>query len=251
MRAIAEPAILLVLLTMAWSAPRAAPQAPIQTDLNVVTAIDVSGSVDARAERLELLGMASALTHPDVLQAIAAGHHGRIGFSAFTWSSAGGKFVQLAPWTVIGTRADAERVAQALRMAHNLQPQFYRKPWANPEPRPWLPGLSTDISAALEQAMGLLSAAPFAAARRVINICANGDDNVGIGPDRARDRAASRGIVVNGVVLSWKAGLGDYFRAHVQTGPDSFVIEVGEVGDVTDALLRKFVAEIAWVWPRP
>jgi hypothetical protein len=234
-------------LSMATAGDRVA--VPVQTDLNVVTAIDVSGSVDAGAERLELLGMASALTHPDVLQAIAAGHHGRIGFSAFTWSSAGGAFVQLAPWTVIGSRSDAERVARALRAAHNLRPEFYRQPWANPEPRPWVPGLSTDISAALEHAMSLLGSAPFTAARQVVNICANGEDNVGIGPDRARERAAARDIVVNGVVLSGKAGLVDYFREHVQTGSGSFVIEVAEFGTVTHALLRKFVAEIAWLRP--
>ena len=171
--------------------------------------------------------MAAALEHPAVLQAIAAGPHRRIGFAAFTWSSAGGAFVELVPWTLIASAADAARAAHALRAAHNLAPQFYAEPWRSPARRPWVPGLATDISAMIEHAIGVLLAAPYASARQVINICANGRDNVGIGPDLARDRAAAAGIGINAVVLSQKeAGLARYFRDHVRTGRDAFVIEV-------------------------
>ena len=225
---------------------------PLATDANLVTAIDVSGSVDGHAERLELLGMAAALEHPAVLQAIAAGHHRRIGFAAFTWSSAGGAFIELVPWTFIASAEDAARAAAALRAAHNLAPRFYAEPWRSPARRPWVPGLATDISATIEHAIGLLRAAPYASARQVINICANGRDNVGIGPDLARDRAAAAGIGINAVVLSREeAGLARYFWEHVRTGPDAFVIEVVGLPDLTDAMLRKFVTEIAWRWPAP
>ena len=223
----------------------------MSTDANLVTAIDVSGSVDGHAERLELLGMAEALEHPVVLQAITDGPHRRIGFAAFTWSSAGGAFVELVPWTLIASRDDAARVARALRAAHNLPPRFYAEPWRSPERRPWVPGLATDISAAIEHGAALLHAAPFAAARRIINVCANGEDNVGIGPALARDRAAAAGIVINAVVLTQEEALLRYFREHVRVGHDAFVIEARDLSDLTDAMLRKFLAEIAWLWPAP
>lgn len=215
------------------------------TDVNLVTAIDVSGSVDRDDEKLELIGMADALLHPAVLQAIDDGHHGRIGFVAFTWSSEG-DFIELVPWTAVGSRSDALRVAERLREAHKV-----RRYWAKAQPRRWRTFLETDISAAIERAMAALADAPFAAARSVVNICANGEDNVGIGPDGARDLAAARGIVINAVALLPQPGLADYFRAHVQTGMGSFVLEARSLGDVVGAMLRKFVTEIAWPRLRP
>jgi Protein of unknown function (DUF1194) len=227
--------------------------ARFRTDVNLVTAIDVSGSIDGAAERLELLGIAEALENPAVLQAIAGGQHRRIGFVAFTWSSAGGEFVELVPWTVIASREQALLAGRLLRAAHNLPAEFYAQPWRSPERRPWVPGLATDISATIEHGIELLQAAPFASSRHVINICANGRDNVGIGPDLARDRAAAAGIDINAVVLKQEEDLVPYFWDHVRTGADSFVIDARELPDLAQAMLRKFVTEIAWprLPPRP
>jgi Ca-activated chloride channel family protein len=237
---------------LAWpAAAMGADPSPITTDVNLVTAIDVSGSIDGHAERLELLGMAEALEHPAVLQAIAGGQYRRIGFVAFTWSSAGGEFIELVPWTVIASREQAARAARALRTAHNLPARFYAEPWRSPKRRPWVPGLATDISTTIEHGIELLQAAPFASLRRVINICANGRDNVGIGPDLARDRAAAAGIDINAVVLKQEKDLVRYFWEHVRTGAGAFVVEARELPDLTQAMLQKFVAEIAWLWPEP
>ena len=161
---------------------------------NLVTAIDVSGWVDGAAERLELLGMAAALGHPPYRGRSAGGQHRRIGFSAFTWSSAGGTFVELVPWTLLETAADAGRVAAMLRAAHNLPEEFYARSWASPQPRPWVPGLATDISASIEHGIAVMGAAPFAASRQLLNICANGSEtsaSVPISPATGRPRPGS------------------------------------------------------------
>ena len=55
------------------------------------------------------------------------------------------------------------------------------------------------------------------------------------------------GVTINAVVLGKRDDLATYLREHVQTGPGSFVIEAGEPGDVIDAMLRKFLMEIAWL----
>jgi hypothetical protein len=221
------------------------------TDVNLVTAIDVSGSVDGHAERLELLGMADALEHPAVLQAIASGPRRRIGFTVFTWSSAGNAFLELVPWTVIASPEDAARAAHALRAAHNLPPQFYARPWRSAQRRPWVPGLATDISATIEHGIELLQAAPFATARRVINVCANGQDNVGIGPEPARDRAAAGGIGLNAVVRARRGEQARNFGEHVRIGPHAFVIQARVLTALTQAMLRKIDTEIAGRRPEP
>src|ERR671918_2947609 len=108
---IARCLVPIALLTfLIW--PASARQA---TDANLITAIDVSGSIRRGDERLEFEGMARAVVDPKFLQAIARGRHGRIGFMAFTWAN--GEFVQLVPWSVIGSQAEAQQVADQLNMA--------------------------------------------------------------------------------------------------------------------------------------
>jgi hypothetical protein len=229
---------LLVLLV--W--PVAAREA---TDANLITAIDVSGSINAAEERLELEGMAAAVVDPRFLEAIARGYHGRIGFVAFTWAN--GEFISLVPWTVIGSQDEAQRVAGLLRAARGMPTMGYAMPIPS-RMRPWRIGHATDVSAAIERAIDLSAAAPFDSWHNVINICANGIDNVGDGPAAARDRANSHGLIVNGLILGNRdeaADVAAYFRDHVQAGPGSFVMMARAFQDLTRAMLAKFLVELA------
>lgn len=247
--------LLLAMMVGLLAAPTRAQQA---TDANLITAIDVSGSIKEAEERLEFEGMALAVLDPRFLQAIARGRHGRIGFVAFTWAN--GEFRSLVPWTLIGSKADAEQVATRLRSARGNPVVGYamrvpgnrgmRIPGGN---RPWRTGHATDVSAAIERAIEVGAAAPFASHHHVVNICANGIDNVGAGPAAARDRADAAGLIVNGLILGQRADAGAiaaYFRDHVQAGPGSFVIEARGFEDIASAMLAKFLFELA-VSPAP
>ena len=82
----------------------------------------------------------------------------------------------------------------------------------------------------------------------MINICANGIDNVGDGPAAARDRANGKGLIVNGLIMGDRDDAADvaaYFRDHVQAGPGSFVIVARAFRDITSAMLAKFLVELA------
>jgi Protein of unknown function (DUF1194) len=116
------------------------------------------------------------------------------------------------------------------------------------EVRPWRTGHATDVSAAIERAIEVSAAAPFDSWHNVINICANGIDNVGEGPATARDRANDRGLIVNGLILGDRedaAEIATYFRDHVQAGPGSFVMVARAYRDITSAMLAKFLVELA------
>jgi Ca-activated chloride channel homolog len=231
---------IVLLVFLAWPV-----MARDATDANLITAIDVSGSIRAADERLELEGMAQAVVDPKFLQAIARGYHGQIGFVVFTWAN--GEFIPLVPWTLIGTKDEAEQVAGLLRSARGVPAMGYATRMPG-ERRPWRIGHATDVSAAIERAIELSATAPFDSWHNVINICANGIDNVGDGPAAARDRANSQGLIVNGLILGDRgeaAEVATYFRDHVQAGPGSFVMEAREFQDVTRAMLSKFLVELA------
>jgi hypothetical protein len=168
------------------------------TDANLITAVDVSGSIKEADERLELEGMAAAVVDPKFLEAIGRGYHRRIGFMVFTWAN--GEFLSLVPWTLIGAKADALQVAERLRTARGKPVVGYATRVLG-DRRPWRTGHATDVSAALDRAIEVSAGAPFASHHNVINMCANGIDNVGEEPEAARDRADARGLIVNGLVL--------------------------------------------------
>ena len=229
-------------LVAAGGAPAAAETA-LPTDANLITAIDVSGSIDAGAEALEFDGIADAIVHPAFLQTVAAGYHGRVGFAAFAWSSHG-HFMTLVPWTAIDSQGSAARAAASLRNVR-ARPRQFPPPSAGLEPRPWRRDLLTDVSATIEHALGMLARAPFATGREVLNVLANGTDNVAQGPDAARALALSRGIVINGLVLGGNEEVVTYFRERVQCGLGSFVLATHEPSDIAWAMLQKFLLDLA------
>jgi Protein of unknown function (DUF1194) len=228
------------------------------TDANLITAIDVSGSIRVADERLQLEGMAEAVVDPRFLQAITRGRHGRIGFVAFTWAN--GEFLSVVPWTLIASKDDAFQVADRLHTARGKPILGYamRAPGARsmrvPGSRPWRTSQATDVSAAIERAIEVGAGAPFASHHNVINVCANGIDNVGAGPDAARDRADAKGLIVNGLILGNREDaeeIAGYFREHVQAGPGSFVIVARAFEDIASAMLAKFLFELAAISPAP
>jgi hypothetical protein len=223
-------------------------EAAAPADANLITAIDVSGSIGPQAEALQFDGIAEALLDPSFLQTVAGGYHGRIGFAAFTWSSQG-DFVMLVSWTLIESEAETIEIASRLREAL-AKPRFgYSTPRPVSARQVWRRNLATDISAAIAHATGLLANAPFAATREVINILANGTDNVADGPAAARDRALARGVVINGLGLGDDREVAAYLRKHVQGGSGSFVLEARHPVDIADAMRRKFLLDL--VGPLP
>jgi hypothetical protein len=217
--------------------------AEIATDANIITAVDISESIDSWAAAIEIDGMAQAIQAPEILQAIRNGPHGRIGFAIFAWRD--GAYPELVSWSVIASGADARAVAR--RLAAGFQ-AFLAAEGPQPAPEPHM----TDLSGAIDHAAVLLLTAPFAAGRSVLNVIGNGWDNVGEGPQRARDRIVAQGVTVNGVVLGYDPGLLDYYRNTVIGGPGAFLLSAGSAGAMSDVLARKFLYDVAGGedWPR-
>jgi hypothetical protein len=215
----------------------------LSTDVNVLTALDVSDSIGKPDAALQFEGVAEAILASEFLDRVDAGQHGRIGFAVYTWA-AGRNLRVVVPWTLIGSADDAGRVAAELRRAAGVECASVTRPKVDDGPALVWYEFRTDISAAIDHGRTLLAAAPYEAGRAVLNLCANGEDNVGTGPSRARDHAVASGLTVNALALGEHAELGPYLRATVQGGPASFVLEAKAYADFTEAMLRKFLMDL-------
>ena len=206
-----------------------------EVDLLLVLAVDVSESINRREAWLQRFGHAEALTDPLVIAAINSGRHGRIAIAYLEWAGPGEQR-QVMGWTLVEGRKSAEKLTETLMAT------------------PVSVGYWTSISAALETASRMIAAAPFRAARRVIDLSSDGRNNAGepLGP--ARQRVLDRGITINGLpVLAMRRNftwppmpyLDRYFTDCVIGGPGAFSELVERYDDIARVVRRKLIREIA------
>jgi len=205
----------------------AAPDPSLKVDLALVLAVDCSSSVEADEFRVQMQGIAAALRHPAVHDAIAAGREHRIALTLLLWSGAQSQSVAV-PWQSLVTEADLEAVAAEIARAE-------RKFQAG----------GTALAIAIDHAAGLLSSLPFNAKRRVIDVSGDGIDNVTGMTEAARDRAVVQGITINGLPIAKGSRLLPvYYRTQVIGGRDAFVETAADIEDFEGTILRKLLREI-------
>jgi hypothetical protein len=233
----------LSLLAAFWHAPAgAAPARPVpvpaaqQTpvDLNLVLAVDASGSVDDDRFELQKEGYAKAFLNPKVLNAIRAGNEQQIAVTMVQWTGPTLQVV-MVPWMVIRDQRTAQAFGTAIAAATR---QIF--------------GGGTSLSGAIDYSVLLMTASPYRAARKVIDISGDGSNNLGRSVEQARDEAVRLGIRINGLpILSLEQDLDLYFRDSVIGGPGAFVVTARNYDVFADAILRKLVAEISEKQPEP
>jgi hypothetical protein len=214
-----------------------------QVDLLLVLASDVSRSVDTRKFELQRQGYAAALSNPRVIEAIKSGPHGRIAICFVEWSGATSQKLVI-DWTIVSDLASARKIGdQMLELPRSFADR-------------------TSISAGLDFAMSLLERAPFEAPRRTIDVSGDGTNNSGRDIASARDEVLAKGVTINGLVilsdtpLPWNpehtnppGGLDNYYRNNVTGGPGSFVMVAESHDSFGQAIVKKMIAEIAWLKP--
>jgi hypothetical protein len=210
--------------------------APVDVDLELVLAVDVSGSMDRQEAALQRTGYVAAFRHPTVIEAIKRGPLGRIAVTYLEWGAYGNTH-HVIDWTLIDNEATAENFARTLEKTARLVAS------------------RTSISGAIDIATGLLASNNFNGRRRVIDISGDGANNSGDLVTWARDRAVARGITINGLpILNDRespmgnkqiASLDLYYRNCVIGGPRAFLIVANNFEDFARAVLRKLILEIA------
>ena len=230
-------AIILAAVAAAIVTRAAADDTPV--DLELVLAVDISGSMDEGERALQRGGYVQAFLHPQVIGAIADGVHGSIAVTYVEWAGPRAQAVVI-PWRAVDDRASAGAFAAALKAA----------------PTAHIHG--TSISGALAFASTLFDGNGFAGARQAIDVSGDGPNNMGPPVVPVRDAVVERGITINGLPLTLRAGspwsapfgaearlLDVYYEDCVIGGPGAFLLSVQAPEQLADAIRRKLVLEIA------
>ena len=204
-------------------------RADTPVDLQLVLAVDASGSVDQRRFELQKQGYVAAFRNSQVLNAIRSGAHQSIAVTLFQWTGARLQ-VEVIPWMIVRDEASAETVSRAIAA-------FPRRIF----------GGGTSISGAIDYGMALFPRGEFRGLRKVIDISGDGANNGGRPVSRARDEAVAQGVTINGLpILSVEPDLDDHYRDEVIGGPGAFLIAARDFESFADAIVKKLIAEIAW-----
>ncbi len=215
--------------------PAPAQQAgPIEVDVKLVIATDISNSINDRELSLERQGIADVFMDPEVIKVITNGNRGAIAVAMLDW--AGYKENQtVLNWFIIRDKATSEAFAkEVLDLKRFL-------------------GQRTSISNALDRAFAMLneSDSRIIATRKVVDVSGDGPNNDGVSLQQVHDATKDNGIIVNGLPIMDEEADGFfpeldlYYNACVVAGRTGFLVVVKSFKDFGQAMRRKIVIEIS------
>jgi hypothetical protein len=223
----------LAAVTLFAATSRVPAQDSATVDLELVLAVDSSGSIDEDEAHLQRGGWASAITHPHVVGAIRSGRHGAVAVMFLEWAAPGCETVSV-PWTRLTDAASAQAFANAIMAALRVH----------------CPG-GNAIGDAVAFAAQEIHGNAFRGERRVIDVSGDGPNTRGRPIEPIRDAVVASGITINGLALlrrrAFFAPLDEYFRLSLVGGPGAFVIAADKETEFRQAVLAKLVREIAGI----
>lgn len=192
-------------------------------DIALMLAVDVSGSVDGREYRIQMDGLAAALTDRSVMGALVASE---AQVALMQWTGTGRQSVVIN-WTEITHPDDV----YAFAFQVSTVPRLWR-----------------DFSTAIGEAMSL--ALPYfdivdQCERHVIDISGDGISNEGIAPRDMWPALEAAGVTVNAMVIQDTGfDLTDWFENNVITGPRAFAVTANTFDEYPEQIIRKLYREL-------
>jgi hypothetical protein len=194
--------------------------------LELILAVDVSGSIDTPEFQLQSNGLADAFENPSLIAAIGELEGGML--VTMTHWSGQTRHLQMTGWHLLTDAASMAAFAAEARTAERA--------WRN---------YSTAIGEALIHAANVGITAPAKCKRRVIDVSGDGVSNEGSAPGAISDALAAQGYTINGLVI--RGADPDpvaHYRQHVIAGAGAFVEVAENFSDYPRAILRKLLREI-------
>jgi hypothetical protein len=218
--------LLTLVLALGGGAAPAFAQAVV--DLQLVLAVDVSGSVSDERFRLQQQGYARAFRDWRVLEAIRSGGAQAIAVTMTQWTGPSQQ-AQVVAWMVVSDETSMLALADAIERTTR---QLY--------------GGGTSISGAIDHAVTLFPDSGVRSGRQVIDVSGDGANNRGRPAADARDDAVQKGITINGLpILALEPGLDQYYQNNVIGGANAFMVVAESYETFAEAVVRKLITEIA------
>lgn len=231
--------LLSTLVALGFIASGSSVAEPVEVDLELVLAADISDSMDPREQQLQRAGYAAAFRDPEIIAAIGQGPLGRIAVTFVEWADLAQPRVTV-PW----------RLIDGAEMAHAFAAELEASAIARMH--------RTSISGALSFSGHLLDHNGFAGTRRVIDVSGDGPNNQGESAVVARDVVLARGVVINGLPILInldgpkdpfrtsfdKRKLDIYYEDCVIGGPGAFMVPIRSRDQLIDGIRHKLLLEI-------
>ena len=225
---------LAIVLTVLLSVHAA--RAAEKVDVELVLAVDGSGSIDDTEFALQRKGYARAIAHPLVLNAIKGGEYQKIAVLFVEWG-APESVETIVDWAIIKDAATAKAYAARLLKAP-------RKVWGY-----------NSISAAIEYSTKQILGNQYDGKQKIIDVSGDGPQINGPPLGLVRAAAIKAGITINGLVIKTRSGtsvrgrfgldLEEHYRRFVIGGTGSFVMVADEKTPFEEVILKKLVREVA------
>ena len=229
----------MALICIALVSLSTSPGRATEVDVEIVLAVDASGSVNDAEFKLQLSGIAAAFRHPEIQQAILSGPRGRVAVALLVWSdSAFPKFA--TEWFVLNSRQSAVVFAGEAETFHHKTGRSQG-----------IGGGGTAIGDAVAYAITMLDGNGIDAPRRVIDVSGDGVETPpwmgrAVTMPEAKLLAEARSIMINGLaILTDFAYLDKWYRDNVITGAGSFVIVANDFPAFKEAIHQKLWREFS------
>lgn len=225
-------------LTALFSINGAAAQ---DVDLELVLAMDASGSISEHEYKLQLNGTADAFLDSNIQAAITSGPRGKIAVAIVLWSDAAFPKAN-SGWHILDDEASIIAFSNLVRK-FNLTAD--NKMGAN--------GGGTGIGAGVAEAIRLIRENKLNGERMVVDVSGDGIETdfwftrkTIMMPD-AKLLAEINNVTINGLPILTRdhPDLDQYYRENVIFGPGSFIEKATDFDDFARAIRRKLFREIA------
>lgn len=225
---------LCVVLASIWHQPAQAED----VDIELVLAVDGSGSISLPELQLQIAGYVEAFRDPEVQTAALSGPLGKVAVALVIWSDA--RFPKShTGWHVISSNGEADAFSDRIQMLYRSSAEFYGSGKG-----------ATEIGGGVVFAIGMIEGNGMYGRRKIIDVSGDGIETLPYSKSTprlpyARDLASQLGVQINGLaILEDVPLLYRYYRNNVIVGPGSFVIEAKNFESFADAIKKKLLKEL-------
>ncbi len=203
-------------------------------DLELVLAVDCSGSVDSREFDLQMVGLAKAFVHDDVIRALGVAGNRGVAVSLVQWSGYQTQ-TRSVDWFVVRDAASALLFAKMILESK----RFVRG--------------STSTAGAIQFSTNEILTNAYEGRRKIIDVSGDGRSNPNLSFAQSM-LAQKQGITINGLVIFGKESdfgvladfdLAQFYAENVVGGEGAFLMEAKGYEDFARAIRKKLVREIS------